>query len=109
MRTINPIEHLQSTSEMYADGIEKFLQKLTRGKSRLEVCDIISVTDDNGREIEVFYRVIDACPNAQTDISRDSYDVEQVLYKGKKVNLTSRGEQEIYEWLYINNPGKIHY
>lgn len=71
-------------------------------KSRIEASKIVSILDDNGRVIDVFYRVLDACPNAQTDLSEDIFTIEQVTYKGRRVNLSSRGEQILHEWLYRN-------
>lgn len=90
-------------------GADFIAAKLFKTKSRIEASEIVSILDDNGRVIDVFYRVLDACPNAQTDLSEDRYCIEQVTYKGRKVNYSGRGEQIILDWLYLNNPANVKY
>lgn len=90
-----------------ADGIDKLLAALTKPKSRIDLCSIILIQDDLGREMEVYYRLEDLALNAQTDESRESYLIEQVKYCGKRVNLTTRGERNILEEINFINPDKI--
>lgn len=82
-------------------GADFIAAKLFKTKSRIEASEIVSILDNNGRVIDVFYRVLDACPNAQTDLSEDIFTIEQVTYKGRRVNLSSRGEEILHEWLWI--------
>lgn len=90
-----------------ADVMEAFMSKLFKPKTRIEASDIISLVDDLGRLIQIYYRVVDGVESPQSDNDMDCYTVEQVLYNGRKVKLTGHGEQEILEWLNINNPAKI--
>lgn len=90
-----------------ADVMEEFMRKLMKPKTRIEVCEIITHTDLYGREVEIFYRVIDAPKSPQTDDIEDCYDIEQVTYKGKKVKLSSMGEQDLYDFLNLINSEKI--
>lgn len=101
--------YVDHVSKELADGQSKMMDKLMKTKSRIEASDIINIIDDNGKELEVFYRVIDCCDNAQTDVSCDNYTIEQVLYKGRKVNLKGRGEQAILEHLNRMNPAGLKY
>lgn len=76
-------------------------------KSRIEASSVIIYQDEQGRQIQIYYRVLNVCPNAQTDQSRDAYTIEQVLYKGRKVNIRGRAEQNLLEWLNETNPANI--
>lgn len=81
--------------------------KLYAGSSRIAACEKITYTDDLNRVITIHYRVINACPNAQTDVSCDCYTIELVTYQWRKVNLSGRGEQSLLEWLNETNPAGI--
>lgn len=80
-------------------NLDAFVSAMTRRKSRIEVSTQIPYTDEHGRTVSVYFRLIDACPNAQTDVSCDCYTIEQVTFKGRKVCLSSNGEQTLLTWL----------
>lgn len=94
---------------MLADGLQACVQKMQRRKSRIELCDVMNVCDEFGRSMKVYYRVIDAPHSAQSDASGDSYTIEQVLYKGRKVALTGKGEQELLLHLNLVNPKGVRF
>lgn len=94
---------------MLADGMQACVQKLQRWKLRIELCDVLTVTDECGRRMQVYYRVIDAPHSAQSDASGDSYTIEQVLYKGRRVALTGTGEQELLLHLNLVNPKGVRF
>lgn len=87
-------------SLIIANGFDTVISNITRVKSRIEASTVITYIDDNGRQLEIFYRIIDACANAQTDASEDCITIEQALYKGRRVNLRGRSEQFLLDWLY---------
>lgn len=106
---------------MYADTITKIFRivrvekpqptqavsTIGKKKSRIEASSVIIYQDEQGRQMQIYYRVLDTCPNAQTDQSRDAYTIEQVLYKGRKANIRGRAEQVLLEWLNKMNPANI--
>lgn len=96
-------------SLILADGMQTFINKLQKRRSRIEACDMINVCDEHNRTMDVYYRVIDAPPSNQTDESGDSYTIEQVLYKGKRVALSGKGEQELLLHLNTVNPKGVRY
>lgn len=100
----NGTGEVDETPEIIANGIDTMLSKLLKRKSRIEVCDIINITDNQGREMKVYYRVIDAPNSPQTDESSDNYSIEQVTYKERKVNLSGRAEQSLLEQINVINP-----
>ncbi len=96
-------------SHIIADGIESVIGKLQRRKTRLEVSTAWNFVDQNGRAITIHYRVIDLAISNQSDYSCDNYTIEAVFYKGRKVNLTSAGEQELLGILNIKNPASLKF
>lgn len=78
----------------------QFIEKLL-AKKVIDTCRVTTLVLEDGRMIEVFYRVMDGC-RSHTDEEEKFFDVEAVKYLGRIVNLTSSGRQNVEEWLYRN-------
>lgn len=89
-------------SEAIAGAQDTMLNKLMKRKSRLEVCDTMIWKDEELSDIEIYYRKVNECPNAQTDEPEDYYTIECAKIDGEEIRLPGNIEQDILIWLEEN-------
>lgn len=92
-----------------AAGQDHFISSLFKRKTRIEAALITDIVDDSGRHMTVYYMVDELPVSNQSDLCDDAYIIEQVLYQGRKVNLTGRGEQNLLEYLNRMNPAGVKF
>lgn len=102
--THNPKYADPKLSEAIAGAQDTIFHKLTKPKSRIEAALTVDYTDDQDRTVTIFYMVDDIPLSHQTDVTSDAYVIEAVIYKKRRVKLSSRGEQHLLEWLNSTNP-----
>lgn len=103
-----PFGSLQGAID-YAELQDHFISSLFKRKTRIEAALITDIVDDSGRHMTVYYMVDELPVSNQSDLCDDAYIIEQVLYQGRKVNLTGRGEQNLLEYLNRMNPARLRY
>lgn len=104
------MKNSNTPATVYDNCYSDFITKLTeQGISRkrqsvLDSCHRLHYLDSELREVVIYYRVIDAPLNDQTDESADRYDVEQVTERGLKIEMDSIYESELLDHLNLLNP-----
>lgn len=97
----------------YDQSFSSFITKLTaQGISRtrqsiLDSCHKIGYLDSEGREVTIYYRVVNECPNGQTDVPCDLYRVEQVKEGDNVLPLPGDYREECEQHLWLLNPMQI--
>lgn len=92
-----------SLSATIAGGEDYLIGKLMKPKSRIELCETISWSDEELGDLTIFFRVVDTA-ESNSDNDMDAYSIECSKLGDEVITISSRLEETILRHLNESNP-----